>query len=197
MAKYEHEGFYELEIVDHAFGESKGGHPKIDFECKVIQKIHSYNTPEQHFIPAESSQYNTQLSMVFATDSQREMNVKKLRFAGWDGTSFDDFDMTGSRIIGQNKHVPGEGKHAGKVFDNFDFVLPPRERTELENKPGMKKKLNALLSKQLKENPPSGAAPKRQEQKPADNEPDPADESLHADSAMAESRANADDETPF
>lgn len=184
MSKYEDGGHYELEVADHAFGETKNGHPKIDFDCKVIRKIIGYGTGNETIAPAESSAYNVNLSLVFATEKQREFNLKKLRFAGWNGTSFDDFDMIGDKFIGVNTHAQGTGANASKVYDNFDLALPPLEHEKLESKPGMKKKLNALLSKELKANQPAAKtvyteAPKKPDAPPAD-EP-----------------KQGDDETPF
>jgi hypothetical protein len=159
MAKYEDGGHYEIEIVNHAFGETVNGNPKIEFSCKVINKIREYGTPNQATVPAESSQYSVNINTVFATEKQRAFNVKKLRHAGWNGVSFDDFDMIGIRCIAVNTVQPGTGANSGKEYDNFDFAMAPLENRELESKPGMKKKLNALLSKELRDNPPTATAP--------------------------------------
>lgn len=170
MSKYENGGHYLLEVQNHAFGETKNGNPKIDFECRVIHKVREFGTSNEAVVPAEPSNYAVNFSLVFANEKQREFNVKKLRYAGWSGTSFDDFDMIGHRFVGVNTHAEGTGTNAGKHYDNFDLVLPPLENRELENKPGVKKKLNALLSKELKANPPEA---KTESAKPA-REPQPA-----------------------
>jgi hypothetical protein len=159
MAKYQDGGHYEVEIVNHAFGETSNGNPKVEFSCKVINKVLDYGTPHQAVVPAESNPYAVNVNTVFATEKQRAFNVKKLRHAGWNGASFDDFDMIGIRCICLNTVQSGTGANAGKEYDNFDFAMPPLEGKELESKPGMKKKLNALLSKELRDNPPTVTAP--------------------------------------
>ena len=151
-ATYENDGIYELRIREHAFGETTNGNPKIDFECDVIAKIQGWGGSDGGTkVPAESSSYPVTFSLVFATESQREYNLKKLRFAGWDGSNFDDFEMIGTHIICKNENR----EHKGKTYYGFDLVLPPLEHKELESKPGIKKKLNALLSKELKASQPA------------------------------------------
>jgi hypothetical protein len=129
--------------------------------------------------------------VVFATEKQRAFNVRKLRFAGWQGKSFEDFDMVGMRILLTNSHQEAtEGKNAGKIYDNFDLVVPPTERKELESKPGIKRKLNALLSKELRESfEASPAVPERRQNAAAVAPPKQEAEDISSD--------GCDDETPF
>ena len=151
MAKYENGGVYDLEIEAQAFNETTNGHARIELECRVVRKVIGSGTNEVHFAPPEQSQYSVRVGVVFASEKQREMNLRKLRFAGWEGDSFDDFDMVGRSIRCVCEHQNGSGANSGKVYDNFDLMLPPREHQELDNKPSVKKKLNALLGKALKE----------------------------------------------
>jgi hypothetical protein len=152
MSRYENGAYYDLEIVDHAFTETSTGKAQIEFDCKVLRKVKAHGTPEVHFVPAEQSQYTVRVRIVFGSEKQRELNLKKLRFAGWEGSSFDDFDMVGKVIRCACEHSSGTGSNSGKVYDNFDLLLPPREGSgELEDKADVKKKLNALLGKALKE----------------------------------------------
>mgnify|MGYP000721059317 CR=1 FL=1 len=187
MAKYTNEGVYEAEVIDHAFTETKNGNPMIEMECKIHSKILGFGSGSEERVPPESSQYNVNVRIVFATENQRAFNLARLRYAGWTGKSFEDFDMVGQMILIVNQHANGEGKNAGKVYDNFELVSPPREHKELESKPGVKRKLNALLSKELRET--ASAAPAGRPaatQKNSDPVPDRSD-----------APAAGDDETPF
>jgi hypothetical protein len=175
MAKYQDKAAYEAEVIDHAFNETKNGNPMIEMECKVHRKILGYGTGHAEYVPAESNQYPVTVRVVFATEKQRAFNIRKLRYAGWEGKNFEDFDMVGQKIIIINEHQAGEGKNAGKTYDNFDLVPPPVEHKELESKPGIKKKLNALLSKELRETASADSAPPkpRQDAPPKASEPEP------------------------
>jgi hypothetical protein len=151
MARYEPGAVYELEVIEQAFNETANGNPRIELECGVKYKVRAHGTPEVHLAPPEASQYSVRVGLVFATEKQREMNLKKLRFAGWEGDSFDTFDMVGRTIRCVCEHVQGTGKNSGKVYDNFDLLMPPMENQDMDNKPVIRKKLNALLGKSLKE----------------------------------------------
>ena len=156
MARFENNGHYELQIINHAFNETSNGNPKIDFECRAVRKIIGFGTPNEHRVEPEQSPYTIIMTMVFGSEKQREINIKKLRYAGWNGVDFDDFNMVDEIVVACNKHNPST-KGDGKVYDQFDMVLPALAGRELEDKPSMKKKMNSLLAKELRANAPESS----------------------------------------
>lgn len=175
MSTFENNAHYQVEILDHSFDETPNGNPRLNFKVKILKKIKDFGSDAPHFSPAEMN-VDRNLSLVFATEGQREWGVKKLRFAGWRGSDFADFDMIGKEVIVLNTHQQGEGKNAGKVYDNFDLALPPMASKDIgDEKKGARKKMNALLGKLLKENPA------------------PADDEAPEKPAKASGKAKADD----
>lgn len=170
MAQFTHEAHYECEVLESGIQESTNKNPMIVLNVRPLFRLTNYGTPDEKRHPPEAISERS-VRIVFGSDKQRELNLKKLRAAGWDGTDFDGFDMSGMIIVCVNRHADGNN---GKVYDNFDLPLPGFEAKEIDrSKQGtMSKKLNALLSNDLRTEKaaPKRSAPKR-ESVPPDSEP--------------------------
>lgn len=145
MSKFENGGVYSIRITGQGFDTTANGNPQIILVGDVASKIHNYGSNEASSHHPESVD-SVRISLVFASDKQREVNIKKLRFAGWTGDNFEDFDMTGNLVLARNEHR----EYNGKVYDNFDLILPGMH---VEDKPSVRKQMTAQMNKLLRLHP--------------------------------------------
>lgn len=170
MSKFENGGVYSIRITGQGFDTTANGNPQIIMMGDVASKIFNYGSSDASNQHPESVD-NVRISLVFASDKQREVNIKKLRYAGWTGDNFEDFDMTGELVIARNEHR----EYNGKVYDNFDLVLPGMH---VEDKPSVRKQMTAQMNKLLRLHPatpkPAAAetAPSASPASPAATQPD-------------------------
>lgn len=145
MSRFENGAVYSIRITGQGFDTTANGNPQIIMVGDVASKIHNFGSQDASNVHPESNA-SVRISLVFATDKQREMNIKKLRYAGWTGDNFESFDMTGELVIARNEHRESNGK----VYDNFDLVLPG---LEVEDKPSVRKQMTAAMNKLLRLHP--------------------------------------------
>lgn len=197
MAQFENGGYYECKVVDSGLSESKTGkNPMIILTVQPVYRILNYQTDEERRVSPESNS-ERQVRLTFSSEKQNEMNLKKLREAGWDGTNFVDFDMTGMYIVCKNAWTEGTGNNAGKTFDNFDLPLPgfTAEPIDKSKADSTGKKMNALLAGSMKSIP---ARPKR-EAPPVEvkREKAPEPTSKGSSTTSSEPDYSEDDSVPF
>lgn len=188
MAQFENGAYYECEVVDSGITESTNGNPMIVLNVRPIYKIRNRGLEDQKLVAAESDSERV-IRLVFSTEAQREMNLKKLREAGWDGMDFSGFDMRGMVVVCSNKH----SENNGKTYDGFDLPLPgfTADSVDKSKQGELGKKMNALLAGTLKSIQPAEKR-KRSSAPPAEQK----QSSDSSDSADSDSGL-IDDETPF
>ena len=123
------------------------------FEFQVLAEIDLVTEgDETHevFNDLSPSNYDQTARILIDVKSEDSMNyaMLKLRYAGFDGESFNDLDLEGRDIRCVNSPAP----YKGKERDQWDLALP-RQKT---NRPSsaidgkMARKLDAFFGKRLK-----------------------------------------------
>lgn len=88
-------------------------------------------------------------------ENMMDFVMKKLRYAGFEGDSFNDLNLVNADIRATCK----EDEFNGKPTENWDFALPPLEEREVNTlDAAMNRKLDTLFGKRLK-----GGKPKQVE----------------------------------
>lgn len=177
------EGLYEVEIREVGFEEAKSGNPMIVFKILVDSSIDQNSANERY--PC-SHKYERFLRLVIVNgpdqkknDDSRAYALMKLRNIGWDGDKFETLpdSLVGQVVVANCTHQKQiGGEYDGRVNEQWDFPLPPRESKPIENKPTLAKKLNALFGKSLKDSKP---------------------EKSHSPQAVASQVSGDSDEVPF
>lgn len=151
MSVFYDEGFYVCRVTQQGHGESKAGNPMITIGVEPTHVISKGPDGAEELCPVTQA-YERTVRLVIANDEQKEYALLKLRYAGFVGDSFSKLNLVGEDVRCECKHQDGTGDHAGKTFENWDLMLPPRERTELIPIDGAAaRKLDALFGRRLKE----------------------------------------------
>lgn len=153
MAAHYAEGVYAAQILQVAFAESSNNNPMIQFKVKVIGTVDAAG----EMLPI-AKQYDRTVRLTM-TDKSHEMCIKKLRWAGWNGTDFKTLNTivnSACRFVCSHRVIE-TGDRAGEMAEDWDFELPPLESKPLENDPSIEKRMNALFGKVLKNTLPQEA----------------------------------------
>lgn len=150
MAPYYAPGKYRCTVLEQGWAESTNGNDMLVFKVRVeAYIIEGYGESGElvHQEQMVENAYTRTLRITFTNDSI-EMALKKLRYAGFSGASFDELNLVGSRIIAVSQEPRVRD---GKTYEQWDLALPPMDSgPPLQSKPGVARKLNALFGKQLK-----------------------------------------------
>jgi hypothetical protein len=152
------EGWYSVEGIDAALGESKNGHPMVTIKVLPIASVSAYVDAagiEQRQETRVQKSYERTTRIVLKVDDEQsqEFALMKLRQAGWQGDSFRELaGLRGLRFDMSCKHEPGTGDYAGRMFERWEMPLPRRDSEPLENDDKLARKLDALFGKKLKTN---------------------------------------------
>lgn len=151
MSVFYEEGYYVCRVTQQGHGESRNGNPMILIGVDPTHRI--CNGPDgSEELENVTKTYERTVRLVVANDEQRDYAMLKLRYAGFAGDSFSKLNLVGSDVRCECKHNEGTGENAGKTFENWDLMLPPRERTELIPIDGAAaRKLDALFDRRLKD----------------------------------------------
>lgn len=151
MSVFYDEGYYVCRVTQQGQGESKAGNPMIMVGVEPTHII-TRGPDGSEELCAVTKSYERTVRLVIASDEQKEYALLKLRYAGFVGDSFSKLNLVGSDVRCECEHNDGTGENAGKTFENWDLMLPPRERTELIPIDGAAaRKLDALFGRRLKE----------------------------------------------
>lgn len=152
-------GIYVCRVTQQGFGEAKSsGNPMILIAVEPTHQVR--NDPDgAEYLDAVGQSYERTLRLVIANDDQKEYAMLKLRHAGFVGDSFAQLNLVDSDVRCKCEHKEGTGDHAGKTFEQWDLLLPPRDRVALQPlDKGAARKLDALFGKRLKEGAKKPAA---------------------------------------
>lgn len=193
MALYYEEGLYLFRIDKQGWVETKERKlPMLVFNGDPVARIFKHEDGTEVEEPVvRDSHYDRRIQMVIdgSNDTSLEYAMRKLRFAGFNGESFADLDLTGRTVRARCTH----GEYNNKPNEQWDFALPDGGATTKALDSGLTRKLDALFGKRLKE----GAKPKAA---PAARQPVvPAKESHRAavDAQAPYEPAAGGDEVPF
>lgn len=161
MPPYYDQGLYFVTGVEQAWTESSNHNDM--FVLKVLVNGHAVpiagaDGEITYELQPVGANYTRTIRVTLVANNI-EMAMKKLRYAGFTGTSFDDLNLVGRQFLAVSQ--PPQFKD-GKSYEQWDLPLPPLADSgpPLESKPGITRKLNALFGKQLKEGGESAAAPR-------------------------------------
>lgn len=150
MAPFYARGKYRCTVLEQAWDESKSGNDMLVLRVKVnaavLDRFNDAGDPDEEPVP----QSYTRTIRLTLTSNSIEMALKKLRHAGFNGSSFDDLQLVGKDVIA----ACDEETYENKLKERWDLALPPltgsEGRAPLASKPGITRKLNALFGKQLR-----------------------------------------------
>ena len=172
------EGRYTCRVVAQGIKPASTG--KLMVVLTVQPQARLVRGPEGEEPDYCTQNYDRDIRLVVNEESekQQEMMLKKLRYAGFTGTSFKELNLVGADVECEVKHREGTGEYAGKTFEDWDLCLPPMDRKPLEPlDTSTARKLDALFGKKLKDAP---VAAQRETVPPSDewSPPPPADEEV-------------------
>lgn len=165
MQPFYEEGTYDGEVLEQAFEEASTGSPMLTMKVRIEQFVIDPGMKTEELQDC-NQQYVRTVNIVFAEKSI-EYSIKKLRYAGFEGESFLDCNLTGSKVRLNCKHR----EYKGEPSESWDLMLPPKERKPLEDSDSVKKKLQALFGKQLKSSA-NASKPKPAEGGTVSNQPE-------------------------
>lgn len=160
MPPFYGQGLYFVTAVDQAWTESKNHNDmlvlKVRVDGEAILRTGADGEPV-YDLGHVARNYDRTIRVTLTADSI-EMAMKKLRYAGFTGSSFDELNLVGKQFIAVSKEPQSKD---GKTYEQWDLALPPLSGggPPLESKPGVTRKLNALFARQLKEGAGSASAP--------------------------------------
>ena len=150
-------------VTEQGWQETKKEPPRLQlvFRVQVLAEISYDENGEAIFTDVPPSQYDQNVFLLIDPENETVMDfaAKKLRYAGFEGTSFTELNLVGKQIRCFNQHWIRDGK----VYDSFQLALPPIEQRPVETLDAKKaRKLDALFGKRLKVPAGHQPAPKRQ-----------------------------------
>lgn len=142
-------GYYAAEVEELGFRESQSGKDMITFRVRIMGELANPFGGEARDHYAQDQNPNRFINLVLGDDRSLDFILKKLRYAGWNGTDFADLEteMTGSLIKVQCKHEPD--RNTGDSREQWDLMLPPRSTVQLDADGDKARKLNALFDRRL------------------------------------------------
>lgn len=170
------EGRYSCRVTEQGFQEAKTGKPMLVLKVQPQAKL--VLGPEGNEPQFCTQTYDRTIRLVINNESEKqmEMMLKKLRHAGFTGTSFGDLDLVGKDVECQCEYSDYEGK----TYEQWDLCLPKLDQKPLEPlNTGTARKLDALFGRMLKDGATAVQEPPPQETPPAEREawvPPPNDE---------------------
>lgn len=156
MAPFYQAGTYRCRGVGHAWDEAGTGSKQLLIKMKVEgERIESFDTsgePQVVDAPVATSYERT----VFLTinDKTIEYVIKKLRFAGFDGASFDDLDLFGHELTAICRHEPTQD--GSGMRERWDLAWA-NESKALKSDSNVLRSINALYGKHLKASAPAAS----------------------------------------
>lgn len=155
---YYEPGAYLCRVKEQAFQTSKTGRPMIVFKVNPLAMLSvSYGDSGEAEEQQEPTQqaYDRTVRLVIVEDNQESLDyaIAKLRFAGFTGQKFEELDLVGSTVRCNVKHEP----YNGKLSEQWELALPPRDDQPMQSDGSLTRKLNALFGRRLTA---AGAPPK-------------------------------------
>ena len=178
---YYAKGIYEGEVQGTGLVESKSkGTPGVEIQVKIVASVPQDGNPP---MPEERQYVRSFNIWLPESEKAREISVKKLRAAGWEGNDFSDFlngVLDGKTIRLECTWEQGTGDNANRLYDRFNIPLPEFELQPIESNPALARKLNALVGKTLKGSSPAAApkAPAKPAPVASSNASDPPDDDI-------------------
>lgn len=141
------QGNYRADVIETGFELSKEKQtPTIVIQVKLRCLIDN-SGPEPRGIACQQLIRTVKLAI---TDTTIEYAMKKLRHAGWAGDDMMECSLDGMEVELVCSHTRGD---AGKVYDNWDLALPPKERKEVAHDNSAKSAIARMMNRHLKANP--------------------------------------------
>lgn len=157
-------GRYRCSVDENAFQVAKTGKPmivlKVRPEAQLFDRIGASGEPYTEE-EVTSQQYPRTVRIVINENNEQSLDfaMRKLRHAGFTGSSFDQLDLRGKDVVCDCKHETYEGN----LTERWDLPLPDQSRP-LENDPSIARKLNAIFGKRLTTNGGIATPPQHQPQ---------------------------------
>jgi len=177
MGVFYSEGDYSCIVKSQGIEQSKTGKDMIVFEFRPEAILSRDEEGNDYLDGSIRADYDRTARIVLDPTNEKmmEMNMKKLRYAGFKGATFADLDFVGKPVMFRCKY----GSYNGKEVEQWEMPLPDRasQMKPLESKD--RRKLDALFGKHLKEGAKPKSDPKpKQETVPADDGDDEGDEKI-------------------
>lgn len=149
-------GWYRVDVTDIGMQKSKNGNPMIVTKfvplAELISRLDEAGERITDEIPVSNGYTRTSwLTIVEDNEQSLDFALMKLRNAGWQGTSMRELEqLRGQQIVMACDHQPGRDKYAGTMQEKWDWPLPERESTPVENDSDVVRKVDALFGRKLK-----------------------------------------------
>lgn len=145
MAPFYEPGKYRVLVLEQAWDKAKSGAEQLVFKIRVNAKIEDANDGTgETFDAALAHNYERRIFLTF-TENSIDYIVKKLRYAGFSGASFEELNLTGSELVAECQHDTRDGK-TGEKWD-----LPwASASAPLKTDANIARKVNTLFGRALK-----------------------------------------------
>jgi hypothetical protein len=141
-------GYYSAEVEELGFRESQSGKDMITLKVRILGELADPWGSAADFYATDQTPTRF-INLVVNDDRSLDFILKKLRYAGWNGTDFATLepDMIGAYVKVQCKHTPN--RDTGEAREDWDLMLPPRSNVPLDADGDKARRLNALFDRRL------------------------------------------------
>lgn len=145
---YYQPGEYLVTCIDHGFEVASTKRPMIVFNVRVDAMIERVIGPSGEAVEQAhpvAKAYDRKIRLTIVEDNQESLDyaIRKLRYAGWQGTRFEELDLL-DRQFRAVCTIDGQ-------FEDWEMPLPPMAAKPIKKVPELARKLNALFGKRLTE----------------------------------------------
>lgn len=146
-------GNYLCEMVDFAFTESSNKKPMIQLRVRPLELVRFAGTEGEMRSQVSPNEKVGYMNLVIDPDSEqsRGITMRKLRTAGWAGTSFSTFALD-SPFLCSCDHE----EYKGKPKEKWDILLV---RKTAEHKPELAVRMDEIMDKMLQSDSLASAVP--------------------------------------
>lgn len=151
------EGTYSCLVKEQSMAVSKNGNDMLVFRCHPHAVVVKNDAGEESLDSSIMEEADCWARLTILPDNEQslEYTMKKLRHAGFTGSSFSELEFVGKQILLTCKHN-GE-------YEQWEFPLPALEQREPSTMDAKdQRKLDALFGKYLKDGSKKPAAKPRQ-----------------------------------
>jgi len=139
------EGTYSCIVKEQSMAVSKNGNDMIVFRCRPEALVVADEEGNESLDSSIICDFDcwARLTIIPTNESGLEMTMKKLRYAGFKGSSFAELDFVGKPIILLCRHKMWDGKQT----ENWELPLPEKDQKEpAKMEPSHRRKLDALFA---------------------------------------------------
>lgn len=151
MAPFYEPGKYRVLVLEQAWDKAQSGADQLVLKFRVNAKIEDDGSGET-YEAVLSHNYERRIFLTF-TENSIDYIVKKLRYAGFTGSSFEELSLAGAELVAECKHEARDNQQREKWDLPWAMASAP-----LKSDSSIARKVNTLFGRALKSGASAGAA---------------------------------------